>query len=138
MDGYDPGMAVTERWKPTPTADVSVLRYHLGEIVCREFAREGKIEVVVLRLGDLTPVNSSQSSTSALYEDDAADAIQKAVTAEHSGWLDIYHIQSAVPNARYLSGQQWWSADDVSPPISLGYTTKPRGLLIQQSDRDQQ
>jgi nucleoside-diphosphate-sugar epimerase len=124
MDGYGPDLAVTERWKTLPTTDVPVLCYHLGEMVCREFARERKIEIVILRLGEITPDTNAKPSPSALYMDDAADAVERALDAEHSGWLDIYHIQSAVPDARFLTGQPWWSADDVSPSFSLGY--KPR------------
>ena len=122
MDGYDPDLAVTERWKPLPTTDVPVLCYHLGEIVCREFARENKIEIVILRLGEITTEQDADfaTPTSALYMGDAVNAVAKALDVEHSGWLDIYHIQSAVPNARYLTGQPWWSADDVSPSFSLG------------------
>ena len=126
MDGYDPELAVTERWKTLPTTDPPVLCYHLGEIVCREFAREGKINVVILRLGDITPESSPEPSTSALCLDDAVDAVKKALTAELSGSLDIFHIQSAVPKARFLTGQPWWSADDVSPSFSLGYTPRQR------------
>ena len=126
MDGYDPDLAVTERWKPLPTTDPAVLCYHLGEIVCREFAREGKINVVILRLGEITAESSLEPSTSALFIDDAIDAVQKALTAELSGSLDIFHIQSAVPNARFLTGQPWWSADDVSPSVSLGYAPRQR------------
>ena len=128
MDGYDPDLAVTERWRSLPTPELPVLGYHMGEMVCREFAREHKIEVVILRLGEITQEQtaSSAASTSALYLDDATDAVGKALRAEHSGWLDIYHIQSAVPNARYLTGQPWWSADDVSPSISLGHEPRAR------------
>ena len=127
MEGYDAGLAVTERWKPTPTSDISVLGCHLGEMVCREFAREGKINVVVLRLGEITQEGDSNPSTSALYVDDAIQAIEKSLTAETSGWLDIFHIQSDVPDARFLTGQPWWSADDVTGPISIGYSPKARG-----------
>ena len=126
MDGYDPDLAVTERWKTLPTTDPPILCYHLGEIVCREFAREGRINVVVLRLGEATAESSPEPSTSALFIDDAVDAIEKALTAKLSGWLDIFHIQSAVPNARFLTGQPWWSADDVSPSFSRGYTPRQR------------
>ena len=127
MKGYDPDLAVTERWKTLPTTELPVLCFHLGEFVCREFARERKIHVVVLRLGDITPESSSDPTSSALYMDDAVDAVEKALTAELSGWLDIFHIQSAVTDARFLTGQEWWSADDVSPPFSLGYTPRRRG-----------
>ncbi len=77
------------------------------------------------QLGEITPDTSSEPSPSALYIDDAVQAVEKALTAELSGWLDIFHIQSAVPNARYLSGQPWWSADEF-PPISLGYAPRRR------------
>jgi uronate dehydrogenase len=126
MDGYDQDLAVTERWKPLPTTDLPVLCYHLGEFVCREFAREGKISVVLLRLGDITAETSPDPTPAALYLDDAVDAVEKALTAALSGWLDIFHIQSAVPGARYLTGQPWWSADDVAPPFTLGYTPRNR------------
>ena len=125
LDGYHPAYAVTERWKTTPTTDAPALCYHLGEIVCREFAREGRIRVTVLRLGEITSPSNTDPSTSALYEDDAAQAVDKALTCEHSGWLDIHHVQSAVPGARFLVGQPWWSADDF-PPVSLGYTPAQR------------
>jgi hypothetical protein len=60
--------------------------------------------------------------------DDAVSAVEKALTAKTSDWLDIFHIQSAVPDARFLTGQPWWSADDVSPSVSLGYTPRERGV----------
>ncbi len=128
MEGHNPNMAVTERWKTTPTTDLPVLCYHLGEMVCREFAREGKINVIMLRLGEITPESSTSPSTSALYMDDAISAVEKALTVETAGWLDIFHIQSAVPNARFLTGQPWWSADDVAQSVSLGYTPRQRGV----------
>lgn len=127
VEGYDPSYAVTEAWKPTPTLEPSVLCYHLGEIVCREFAREKKTEVTILRLGEITAVSDGNPSTSALYEDDALEAIRLSLTSDHSGWLDIFHIQSDVPNARFLSGQSWRSADDVAQVVSLGYTPRKRG-----------
>ena len=127
VDGYDPSYAVTESWKPTPTLEPSVLCMHLGEIVCREFAREKKTEVTILRLGEITAVSDANPSTLALYEDDALEAIRLSLTSDHSGWLDIFHIQSDVPDARFLSGQSWRSADDVAQVVSLGYTPRKRG-----------
>ncbi len=127
MEGYDPSYAVTESWKPTPTLDLDVLCYYLGEIVCREFARERKTEVTILRLGEVTPFSDMDPSTSAVYEDDALEAIRLSMTSDHSGWLDIFHIQSDVPDARFLSGQSWRSADDVAQVVSLGYTPRKRG-----------
>ena len=124
MDSYDDGLAVTERWRPLPGVDVPVLCCHMGEYVCREFAREGKIDVVCLRLGDIPHDASSAAAPATLYLDDAIQAVERALTYEATGW-DIFHIQSAVPNARYLSGQPWWSADEF-PATSLGYTPLQR------------
>ena len=95
--------------------------------MCKEFAREKKTEVTILRLGEITAVSDTDPSTSALYEDDALEAIRLSLTSDHSGWFDIFHIQSDVPNARFLSGQSWRSADDVAQVVSLGYTPRKRG-----------
>lgn len=104
LDRYPEDLAVTERWRPVPTTDAPTLCYHLGEFVCREFARERKLNIICLRLGELvwdaTP--SAQVSTSALYRDDLLQAVEKALVADVTGW-NIFHVQSAVPNARYLT-----------------------------------
>ena len=106
---YDDGLAVTERWRAVPTTDVEDLCYHLGEYVCREFAREAKTYVVCLRLGDLAWEGASASS-SALYPTDALQAVEQALTVEvppdstqsRRRWT-LLHIQAAVPNARFLT-----------------------------------
>ena len=109
MGQYDGTYAVTERWKPVPTTETSDLNYHLAEFVYREFARENKIDVISLRLGDLV-WDDRDAPSSALYPEDAVQAVQKALTAEvsdgHAGsttnW-NIFHIQSAVPDPRFLT-----------------------------------
>ncbi|MCH8310587.1 MAG: NAD(P)-dependent oxidoreductase [Chloroflexi bacterium] len=109
MGRHDESYAVTERWKPAPTTETSDLGYHLGEFVCREFARESKIDVISLRLGELV-WDDEEASSSALYPVDAVQAVRKALTAEvsdgyagsNTNW-HVFHIQSAVPNARFLT-----------------------------------
>lgn len=112
MDRYSEDLAVTERWRPVPTTELPVLCYHLGEYTCREFAREKKLMVVCLRLGELVwdagPTDAVP--TSGLYLDDAAQAVDRALSVEVShGWTNIksawniFHIQSTVPNQRYLT-----------------------------------
>jgi uronate dehydrogenase len=112
MGKYDENLAVTERWKPTPTTDPDVLCYHMGEFVCREFAREQRTNVVCLRLGDLVwDGESGGQSTSALQIADAVQAVEKALTVEviqnwtsiPNAW-NIFHIQSSVPNQRFITG----------------------------------
>lgn len=110
MGSYSEGYAVTERWLPAPTTETDVLCFHLGEFICREFAREHKIEVVCLRLGDLADSDDTRASTSALHADDAVKAVEKALSADISeGYADsrsywaVFHIQSDVPNRRFLT-----------------------------------
>jgi len=112
MDQYSESFAVTENWRPVPSTDPHILGPYLGEVVCKEFAREGKIEVILLRLGDLIDsVDSAKPmSNSSLYVDDAFQAIEKAfsVSMAHEfedrslTWLP-FHIQSNVPNKRFLT-----------------------------------
>ena len=110
MGRYDENLAVTEAWRPAPTTDSAVLGFHLGEFICREFAREQRIEVVCLRLGDLTWSADDPTSTSALYPNDAVRAVESALTVDISegyagsrSYWGLFHVQSAVPNQRFLT-----------------------------------
>jgi len=108
LDGYDEDMTVTETWRPVPTTDLDVLSPHLSESVCREFGRERKMGIICLRLGDLVWGDESEGvrSSSALYFDDAAQAVERAMAALRLAagpdWK-VLHIQSAVPEARYTT-----------------------------------
>jgi uronate dehydrogenase len=109
FDQHDEGYVVTEQWRAVPTTGAASLSYHLGEFVCREFARERRVEVLCLRLGDLS-WDGDAASTSALYPDDAAQAVDLALSAgpasgnfgSTTSWT-VLHIQSAVPHARFLT-----------------------------------
>jgi nucleoside-diphosphate-sugar epimerase len=105
LDGYDEDMTVTETWRPTPTTDPDVLCHYLSEYVCREFGRERKTGIICLRLGDLV-WDDGAVSPSALYFDDAAQAVERAMAAERPSdgpdWK-LLHIQSAVAGARYAT-----------------------------------
>jgi nucleoside-diphosphate-sugar epimerase len=109
MGRHDETYAVTERWRPAPTTETFDLGYHLGEFVCREFARENKIDVISLRFGNLV-WDDAEVSASALYPDDAVQAVRKSLTADVADGFSgsttnwhVFHIQSAVPNARFLT-----------------------------------
>ena len=112
VDAYDPELVVTEQWRPVPSSDPADLCFHLGEYVCREFAREGRISVVCLRLGSIVDDSEDLVSggDSALHIDDAVHAIFCALTAEVTGFTgtlgrpgSVFHIQSPVPGARFLT-----------------------------------
>jgi nucleoside-diphosphate-sugar epimerase len=115
MHKYDEDLKVTEHWRPLPTTEPEVLCCHLGELVCREFVREGRIAVACLRLGEVVRRGQAPASSSALYLDDALEAVEAAIswdTGRHprngepplppaaTSW-GLFHIQSPLPNARY-------------------------------------
>ncbi len=106
MTAYGPEFVVTERWRPRPTVDPPLLGKHLGEYVCREFAREHKLTVVVLRLG--TVVAASDVTGDAvdplwLEQTDLGAAIEGALTAEVPPWT-VLHIQGNHANAQFPTG----------------------------------
>lgn len=104
MEQYPEEYAVTEQWRPVPTTDPPVLRYDLGEYVCREFAREHKIDVACLRLGNLVWDDSDEAPPSALLFGDAVLAVSGALSAEIKGW-NLFHVQSAMPDAKFLTSK---------------------------------
>ena len=94
---------VKENWRPRPSIDSFVLAKHLGEFTCREFAREGKINVTCLRLGTIVTANETAEtpfSTMSLGVEDAVAAFQNAIQAP-SRW-GIFHIQSEFPGSRFI------------------------------------
>ena len=94
---------MTEVWRPRPTPEASVLSAYLGEFVCREFAREGRLQIACLRLGRLVRAaeEASQAFDSAWLEmGDAIQAFGCALRAEARPWA-IFHIQSEFSGARF-------------------------------------
>ena len=83
MHKYDEDLKVTEHWRPLPTTEPEVLCCHLGELVCREFVREGRIAVACLRLGEVVRRGQAPASSSALYLDDALEAVEAAISWGH-------------------------------------------------------
>lgn len=103
MSAYDENFTVTESWRPRPTTDAPLLAKHLGESICREFAREHKLAVIVLRLGAVIPAPASGDSTvnpSWIAEQDVIQAVQLALTSEAGNW-NVFHIQHESPPARF-------------------------------------
>ena len=114
MSGYSEDLTVTETWRPKPGTKTRSICYHLGEYVCREFGRAGGLDVISLRLGDIVADGEDNTSTSVLYTNDAIEAIQKTLAfidgekepasgqpVRRPSW-SVFHIQSEVPNARYI------------------------------------
>lgn len=99
LAAYPVDYAVTERWKPLPNTNPGMLGKHLGEMVCREFAREFKIQVVVLRVGEWVG-DGTAPRDSAVSSEDEVQAIERALTAQLPRW-SVFHIQGEFPGARF-------------------------------------
>ena len=52
MADYPDGYRVDGRWRPLPRTQPPTLSKHLAEQISREFAREGKLAITILRLGE--------------------------------------------------------------------------------------
>ncbi len=110
MAGYDESFEVDEEWRPLPTIATAGLSDHLGEFTCREFSREGKLDIVVLRLGKV--VRAEALACKAIdppWVDsrDVAQAVGRALSSLSAGSVlsgtswSVFHIQSGSPRARF-------------------------------------
>ena len=110
MEAYEENLVVTEQWRSKPVAnDINLLCAHLVEIICKEYARDRKFEVVNLRLGwPLTDGGPDAigdgSGDAALSSQDLGRAVLAALEFEVEPWQDI-HIQSKVTNQRYTTAK---------------------------------
>lgn len=105
MKAYAPDMNVSERWRPRPTTDPRLLAAYLTEATCREFGREHKLNVTVLRIGDIQADDATpESGSAALRLRDLAQAVERALAADPAPW-SVYHIQSNVPEGRFTTKQ---------------------------------
>ena len=103
MERHDEDWTVTESWRPLPTTDASILSKYLGEFVCREFAREGPINITCLRLGTLVDgaeVSNQPFNATWLELKDAVHVFECVLKAPVARW-GIFHVQSEFPNSRY-------------------------------------
>ena len=110
MEEYEENLVVTELWRSKPLAsDINLLCAHLVEIICKEYARDRKFEVINLRLGWPLVAGgkddiSGDAGTAALCSEDLGRAALAALEAEIEPWQDI-HIQSKVSNQRYTTAK---------------------------------
>ncbi|MCY2990985.1 MAG: NAD(P)-dependent oxidoreductase [Planctomycetota bacterium] len=112
MAGYPEEFTVDEDWRPSAKGGSPGLAEYLGEVVCREFAREGKIQVVVLRLGKVVRARETVGQPFDPLWVEQADVIQAvslALTAQRDksgsrlGAWSVFHIVSASQRTRYSS-----------------------------------
>ena len=112
MTPYDEDFLVTEAWRPRPGLDGVSLPKHLGEYVCREFARSNAMDVVVLRLGKVvSAAEMSAGPFDSLWvaDEDVVQAVRLALEPPKSergralGRWSVFHISSGSPQARFGS-----------------------------------
>jgi nucleoside-diphosphate-sugar epimerase len=106
MTQYDETYAVSERWRPSPTTQAPVLAKHLGEFVCREFAREHKLKVTILRLGQVVYGEGTVGQPldpTWVHVLDVAQAVHRALTTATNRWT-VCHIQHESAQARFSVG----------------------------------
>ncbi len=107
LEGYEENLTVTERWRPLPPAeDAHLLGCHLGEMVCKEFARDRLIEVVTIRLG--FPIvygdrgaAAATGESAAVSVEDVFSVVGRALTSDIGQWQAV-HVQSPAPGQRFL------------------------------------
>jgi hypothetical protein len=109
VSDYDPQYLVDEDWRPRAKIGSGLLPLQLGEFCCREFAREGRLQVVVLRLARVKPADAQTPPDDSAWVDerDVVQAVQRAVEADSpfdgrglQTW-SVFHILSDLPDSRF-------------------------------------
>lgn len=113
FSAYPDDVYISELWKPLPTPEIQQMTRYLGELTCREFARDYPVTVTALRLGKLVmeeDVVNQQPDLMWVDLRDAAVAFRGALKREASTEIQwtrrwaVYHICAAFPNPKYLIG----------------------------------
>ena len=111
FQSYPEDVYITEQWRPRPTDDPSQMTPYLGEMVCREFARDRAIGITCVRLGTLVDAPDQSRNVAAPDRIDIADAARAchaALTRDESAALNwvrrwsVYHIVGDHENPRFL------------------------------------
>lgn len=113
MSAYPESYAVNEDFRPLPGSQPASFAPYLGEFVCREFAREGKLRATVLRLGRVVdaarPPNSPPREPLTEMRDlcqVVAGVLDAGLAPEPraAGW-QVLHVESAVSGPRFDSSR---------------------------------
>ncbi len=94
MKGCDDRYQVAEDWRPVPAGDAGGLSLYLAEFTCREFAREGKLNVAVLRLGNVAASDVAETTARTLE-------VQSARDGSGLGAWSVFHIVSEAESGRF-------------------------------------
>ncbi len=75
LEDYPRDYALDPNWAPRPRLEAGSLAPYMAELVCREIARTGRIEVVCLRLGSIEAPEGTSAG-------DAVKAVEEALDLE--------------------------------------------------------
>lgn len=109
---YPDDVYLSEMWKPLPSPEMRTLSRYLGELACREFARDYMVSITALRLGKLVleeEVADQPPDLMWLDLRDAAQAFECALQRDASQqvwWTarwGLYHVCAAIPNPKFLT-----------------------------------
>ena len=134
---YPDDVYISEMWRPLPTTDMEPLARYLGELVCREFARDFLVGVTALRLGTIAleeDVVGQPPDLTWLDRRDAVQALGNALerdTSDHPNWSrrwGLFHVCATPPNPKYVHNRvapgvepqhhfdrAWQAAGDTAP-----------------------
>lgn len=113
FSAYPDEVYISELWKPLPPPEMPVLSRYLGELTCREFARDYMVGITALRLGRLVLEEEvADQPANLLWLDlrDAAQAFECALqrdTSQRVWWTQrwgLFHVGAPMPNAKFLYG----------------------------------
>ncbi|MBM3265408.1 MAG: NAD(P)-dependent oxidoreductase [candidate division Zixibacteria bacterium] len=108
---YSDEVYISEMWKPLPSPDMPEMSRYLGELICREFARDFMVTVTALRLGKMVYEEQVAGQKPDLLWVDYRDACQAFRTALDRDACDqvwwtrrwtMCHICADIPNPKYL------------------------------------
>lgn len=114
FSGYPDTVYISELHKPLPTPEIHQMARYLGELTCREFARDHMITVTALRLGKLVleeDVAAREQDLMWVDLRDAAQAFRGALRRDRSSsikWVGrwaVYHICAPISNPKFLITQ---------------------------------
>lgn len=111
---YPDDVYISELWKPLPGPEIETMTRYLGELTCREFARDYLISVTGLRLGELvTEEEVAGQPPNLMWLDlrDAARAFRAALSRDNSNdpWFShrwrLVHVAAPLPHPKFLFEQ---------------------------------
>ena len=111
FEPYPDDVYISEMWKPQPAPHMVTMSRYLGELTCREFARDFHISMTALRLGRLVREDEVAGQDADLLWLDPRDAARAFAgtlsrdTSQSPVWSSrwaLYHVCALPPNPKYL------------------------------------